>query len=178
MEEIEPFWKKRGGAFLKSQNFRASYFMKQKKAFLTKKTQAPSFLKEEMKKTALLEEIRGVSLAGPQGHDICFFWGGYEAREGLSQGQQKALLLSWKLGQWDHNLSRSTEAPCLFFDDVFSEIDQHFRKNLIGFLSENPAQSFITTTEAEGLLQNTTVFCLEKKDEVNDESTANPADIL
>ncbi len=178
LEKIRPFWERRGEVFLRSRGFRADYFVKQNKRLLMKKKQAFSFLEEEMKKTALMESIRGVSLAGPHNHDIRFFWRGHEAREGLSQGQQRALLLSWKLGQWDYNFSRSREPPCLFFDDVFSEIDQHFSKNLIEFLSKNPAQSFITTTEAKGLLQDTTVFCLEEKDELNDEQTTSPANIL
>ena len=178
LEEIEPFWKKRGEDFLKSQNFKAVYFIKQKGDFLAKELSIASLLKREMKKTALLEEVRGISLAGPHCHDICFFWQGYEARESLSQGQQKALLLSWKLGQWDYNLNRNREAPCLFFDDVFSEIDQHFSKNLVEFLSNNPAQSFVTTTEAKGLFQDTTVFHLGERNKVNDEQTAEPPNVL
>ncbi len=178
LEEIEPFWRKRGEDFLKTQSFRAVYFVKQNQAFLTKRLQAASFLEKEMKNRAFLEEIRGLSLAGPHYHDICFFWQDHEARESLSQGQQKALLLSWKLGQWDYNLNRNTEAPCLFFDDVFSEIDQHFSKNLVEFLSNNPAQSFITTTEAKGLFQDTTVFRLGERDKIDGEQTARSPDVL
>lgn len=177
LEEIEPFWKKRGEDFLKSRSFKAIYCTKQEGEAL-KEPSIASSLEKEMEKSAFLEEIRGVSLAGPHCHDISFFWQDYEARESLSQGQQKALLLSWKLGQWDYNLSRNCEAPCLFFDDVFSEIDQHFSKNLVEFLSNNPAQSFITTTEAKGLFQDTTVFRLGERNKVNGERPAEPPNIL
>jgi len=178
LEEIEPFWKKRGEDFLKDRSFRAVYCTKQKGEVLTKGPSVTSILEKEMEKSALLEEVRGVSLAGPHCHDISFFWRDHEARESLSQGQQKALLLSWKLGQWDYNLSRNFEAPCLFFDDIFSEIDQHFSKNLVEFLSNNPAQSFITATEAKGLFQDTTVFHLGERNKINDEQSAEPPNIL
>ncbi|MDE0151465.1 MAG: DNA replication and repair protein RecF [Bdellovibrionales bacterium] len=176
LKEIEPFWKKRGEDFLKNRNFKAVYDLKD--GALTKESEVASSLEREMKRGAFLEEIRGVCVAGPQSHDICFFWQDYEARESLSQGQQKALLLSWKLGQWDYNLNRNREAPCLFFDDVFSEIDQHFSKNLVEFLSNNPAQSFVTTTEAKGLFRDTTVFRLGERNKVNDEQTTEPSGIL
>lgn len=178
LKEIEPFWKKRGGAFLKDQNFKVVYSIKQICGSLTKKNSIPALLEKEMKKAAFLEEIRGLALAGPHCHDFCFFWQNHEARENLSQGQQKALLLSWKLGHWDYNFSRNLEAPCLFFDDVFSEIDQHFSKNLVEFLLNNPAQSFVTTTEAEELFQDTTVFHLGRRDKIDDKQTARAPEIL
>ena len=177
LREIEPFWKKRGEEFLKDRSFKAVYCVKQEGEVLTKEFLASS-LEKEMKKAHLLEEIRGLSLAGPHCHDLGFFWRDYEARESLSQGQQKALLLSWKLGQWDYNLKRTLEAPCLFFDDVFSEIDQHFAKNLIEFLSNNPAQSFVTTTEAKELYQDTTVFHLGERGQINVEQTTQASGLL
>jgi len=178
LHEIESFWRKRGEDFLKTQKFKATSRFKQENRFLTKDSDIAAFLEEEVKKAAFLEEMRGISLAGPHSHDICFFWRDYEARESLSHGQQKALLLSWKLGQWDYNLNRSHEAPCLFFDDVFSEIDQHLGKNLVEFLLDNQAQSFVTTTEAKGLFQDMTVFRLGERDKVNGEQTAEPSAVL
>ena len=172
LKEMEPFWRKRGEKFLGDQSFKAMYCLKQDRNFLTKESSLPSSLEKELQKARFLEEMRGVSLAGPQSHDVCFFWKGCEARESLSQGQQKALLLSWKMGQWDYNLQRTLEAPCLFFDDVFSEIDPLFSRNLVEFLSNNPAQSFVTTTEAKELFQDTNVFHLEERDEINVEKTA------
>lgn len=171
LREMEPFWRKRGKKFLGDQSFKAVYCLKQDREFLTEESSLSSSLEKEMQKALFLEEMRGLSLAGPQSHDICFFWKGCEARESLSQGQQKALLLSWKMGQWDYNWQRTLEAPCLFFDDVFSEIDPHFGRNLVEFLSNNPAQSFVTATEAKGLFQDTNVFHLGERDRINAERT-------
>ena len=178
LREIEPFWQKRGESFLGDQSFKAIYCLKQGGELLTKESSLSLSLEKEMQKALFLEEIRGLSLAGPQSHDICFSWKGCEARESLSQGQQKALLLSWKMGQWDYNLQRTLEAPCLFFDDVFSEIDPHFGKNLVEFLSSNPAQSFVTTTEAKGLFQDTNIFHLGERDRINVEQTTEPSTSL
>ena len=172
LREIKPFWQKRGLKLLGDQSFKSMYCLKQDREFLTKESSIPFFLEKEMQKAYFLEEIRGVSLAGPQSHDIYFFWKGCEAREGLSQGQQRALLLSWKMGQWDYNLQRTLSAPCLFFDDVFSEIDPHFSRNLVEFLSNNPAQSFVTTTEAKELFQDTNIFHLGERDGINVKQTA------
>ena len=160
LEKILPYWRHRGAAFLQTQDFSLEYLSRKEKTVFSLE-EAFEDLKKEMKEKAVLERLRGCSLAGPHRHDLRFLCYKLPARESLSQGQQKALLLSWKMAQRDQILDENEEKPCLFFDDIFSEIDQHFRKNLVEFLLENQTQSFIATpvwkealAERQGLLFN------------------------
>ena len=159
LKEFKPFWRKRGFEFLKERGFETCYVDQEGRSLETKDS-FTALLKKDFEKKRAIEERRSLSLSGPHLHDLRFLWKGYEASEELSQGQQKALLLSWKLGQWDQNFYRKKQPPALFLDDVFSEIDQHFRSNLIEFLLSNQAQSFITATEAKEPLQNAKIFHL------------------
>lgn len=144
LEEITPFWKEKGSFFLQTDRFEAQYLC-QKKRVASTPQKAVSFFKEELKEKEVLERLKGGSLVGPHRDDLRFLYNNHEARESLSQGQQKALLLSWKMAQWSQTLNQTKPlVPSLFFDDVFSEIDQQYQKNLLGFLLENQAQSFIT----------------------------------
>ena len=144
IDEIIPFWKKEGKTLLQTEDFGIQYLCQKKKPAPTYK-QAVEFLKQEVKEKEVVEKLRGCSLVGPQRDDLQFLYKQQEAREGLSQGQQKALLLSWKIAQWKQCFERNKPSlPPLFFDDVFLEIDQHYQKNLLEFFLENQAQSFIT----------------------------------
>lgn len=160
LKSFKPFWIKRGLEFLQSQHFDVQYIGSGE--VIDHFGEAEISLKKEMKTQEALEKIRGFALAGPHRHDLLFTYQDFEARQSLSQGQQRALLLSWKLAQWDQMHEKNKEAPCFFLDDVFSEIDQHFRKNLIKFLLNNQVQSFITATELNEALypHNTTLFHL------------------
>ena len=144
LEKILPYWRHRGSIFLQTQEFSLEYLI-QKNKTTSSLDEAFEDLRKEMKEKAVLERQRGCSLVGPHRHDLRFLCHRLDARESLSQGQQKALLLSWKMAQRDQILEESEEEPCLFFDDIFSEIDQHFCKNLVEFLLENQTQSFIAT---------------------------------
>lgn len=145
LSQIQPFWEKRGLEFLQTRQFSLKYVVR-KGLSADSPESALESLEKEMKEKSALERIQGCCLAGPQRHDFRFLCHKQEAQEGLSQGQQKALLISWKMAQWDWVLQKSGEQPCLFFDDAFSEIDQQFHKNLIQFLLENQTQSFVAAS--------------------------------
>ncbi len=145
-----PFWREKGQEFLQTKSFEALYVGKTQKPL---QKEIKTSLEEELFREKESELIRGVCLAGPQRHDLIFFWKGCEARELLSQGQQKSLLIAWKLGQWAQNLKRIKEPPVLFFDDVFSEIDQQTAQKLSLFLFSISGQSFLTFTEKKKFLE-------------------------
>lgn len=89
----------------------------------------------------------GRSLVGPQKHDINFYLGGRNARFYGSQGQQRALVLAFKMAQIMVHYERYRVYPFLFLDDVLSELDSQKRDRLVEFLREIPSQIFLTTTE-------------------------------
>ncbi|MFK8137388.1 MAG: DNA replication/repair protein RecF [Bdellovibrionales bacterium] len=87
------------------------------------------------------------SLFGPHKHDIQIIFEGNDSRYYCSQGQQRALILSFKMAQIVYHNARYGVFPVLLLDDVLSELDEEKRSFLIAFLKENEAQTFITTTE-------------------------------
>lgn len=89
----------------------------------------------------------GVSLVGPQKHDINFLYNGNNSRFFCSQGQQRALILAFKMAQIVYHRELHGTYPVLLLDDVLSELDQEKRDSLIQFLGELKAQIFISTTD-------------------------------
>jgi DNA replication and repair protein RecF len=93
------------------------------------------------------ELATGASLVGPQKHDVRFLYNGKDSRFFCSQGQQRALILSFKMAQIVYHSTVHGTYPILMLDDVLSELDSEKRDLLIRFLSKVPTQIFITTTD-------------------------------
>lgn len=89
----------------------------------------------------------GTSLVGPHKHDIRFLFTGKDSRFFCSQGQQRALILSFKMAQILYHYKAHQVYPLLLLDDVLSELDPIRRSNLVSFLKDIPAQIFLTTTD-------------------------------
>lgn len=89
----------------------------------------------------------GASLVGPQKHDITFLYDQNDSRFYCSQGQQRALILSFKMAQIVYHRRIHETYPSLMLDDVLSELDSEKRESLIKFLSEIKTQIFMTTTD-------------------------------
>lgn len=93
----------------------------------------------------------GVTLVGPHRHDIRFLFAGKDSRYFCSQGQQRALILSYKMAQIMYHQRTHQVCPFLLLDDVLSELDPDRRANLVRFLKESiqaPSQIFLTTTDS------------------------------
>jgi DNA replication and repair protein RecF len=89
----------------------------------------------------------GSSLVGPQRHDIRVLFAGKDSRFFCSQGQQRAIILSFKMAQILYHHRSYQVYPFLLLDDVLSELDPVRRTNLVSFLRGIPAQIFLTTTD-------------------------------
>lgn len=89
----------------------------------------------------------GISLVGPQKHDVKFLYNGNDSRFYCSQGQQRALILSYNMAQIVYHRTVHGNDPVLMLDDVLSELDSDKRLALISFLKEIKSQIFITTTD-------------------------------
>jgi DNA replication and repair protein RecF len=109
----------------------------------------------------------GVTLVGPHRHDIRFLFAGKDSRYFCSQGQQRALILSYKMAQIMYHQRTHQVCPFLLLDDVLSELDPDRRTNLVRFLKESiqaPSQIFLTTTDSALLDfgdRNLSVFRIE-----------------
>lgn len=88
---------------------------------------------------------RKTTLFGPHKDEIVFFINGRNARLFASQGQQRTLVLAWKLAEVSLVKEIVDQNPVLLLDDVMSELDESHRASLSRFV-EQAAQTFITTT--------------------------------
>ena len=119
-------------------------------------------LSERMEQLKAAEIDAGISLFGPQKHDISFLFQGENSRYFCSQGQQRALILSVKMAEVLYYYNKFQDYPVLLLDDVMSELDEKRRGYLLEFLSEVDAQIFISTTD----LSINKNFFENKKDKV------------
>ena len=91
------------------------------------------------------EHQRRLSLFGPHADQIVFLINGKDASHFASQGQQRSLVLSYKMAEVALLRDRLNQAPVLLLDDVMSELDEQRRTQLIKVISQD-IQTFITST--------------------------------
>ena len=101
----------------------------------------------------------GFTLFGPQKDDIVFLLNDKDARTFASQGQQRSLVLAWKLALVHYTEDFLGQTPLLLLDDVMSELDEVRREAITAFLKED-VQTIITTTHLGYFSEKT----LEKAD--------------
>ena len=124
------------------------------------KEEATAEYKEVFRRNLDRERAAGTSLFGPQRDDVIIKVSGHEARSFASQGQQRSIVLSMKLGEGDIIHSRFGEYPVYLFDDVLSELDDERRTYLAG--KTDTLQTVITSCEGgERYLKNINVIIAE-----------------
>ena len=88
---------------------------------------------------------RQQTTCGPQRDDITFTLDGRDARSFGSQGQQRSIVLAWKMAEVALCEEVSGERPLLLLDDVMSELDSIRREAITRFVQEG-IQAVVTTT--------------------------------
>lgn len=91
------------------------------------------------------ERARRRALVGPHADRIAFFIDGCNAGVFGSQGQQRSLVLAFKLAEVQLVQDILQQQPILLLDDVMSELDAARRRELVKFIAGD-IQTFITTT--------------------------------
>jgi DNA replication and repair protein RecF len=91
---------------------------------------------------------RGFTSVGPHADDLEILLGERSARSFASQGQQRALVLSWKIAEIENLHAAHSALPLLLLDDVSSELDPERNRFLMDYLAQSGAQVFLTTTDA------------------------------
>ncbi len=86
---------------------------------------------------------RGVTTVGPHRDDLALAIGGLPSRTHASQGEQRSLALSLRLGAHRLLAAESGVAPLLVLDDVFSELDVERSDALLAHLP--PGQALLTS---------------------------------
>ena len=91
------------------------------------------------------EMRRGMTLVGPHRDEIEFSVAGRSARSFASQGQQRTLVLAWKVAEVAVARDILGTAPLLLLDDVMSELDGERRGAFLQLIGDD-IQTVITTT--------------------------------
>lgn len=110
--------------------------------------EAQQQLLNAMEEQYIKEHERRMSLFGPQVDRVEFYLNGKNAATFASQGQQRSLVLSYKMAEVALIRDKLDQSPVLLLDDVMSELDSARRSALLQLLSEG-VQTFITATNAE-----------------------------
>lgn len=110
--------------------------------------QAQKLLFQNMEQDYIREHERHMSLYGPQVDQIEFYLNDRNASLYASQGQQRSLVLSYKMAEVALIRDKLNQNPVLLLDDVMSELDNSRRSALFSLLSKG-IQTFITATNAE-----------------------------
>lgn len=94
------------------------------------------------------EVTRRRSLVGPHADHIVFTIDGQDASLFASQGQQRSIVLAYKLAEATVVESVLGQKPVLLLDDVMSELDERRRRALVSFILQD-IQTFITTANLD-----------------------------
>ncbi|MGZ8191504.1 MAG: DNA replication/repair protein RecF [Methylococcaceae bacterium] len=89
----------------------------------------------------------GFTHSGPHRADLQLFINNRLAKDFVSRGQLKLLVLSLKLAQVQLLTNEHSNSGCILIDDFAAELDVFSRAKLLKFLSELECQVFITATE-------------------------------
>ena len=114
-----------------------------KRVEITKK-EAIFQLSDSLKRLQSREISRNRTLIGPHRDHIDLFINGMNSSIFASQGQQRSIVLAWKLAEAQTIEDMTGQLPILLLDDVMSELDEVRRQSLVNFLSDE-IQTFITT---------------------------------
>lgn len=101
-------------------------------------------LSDSLKRLQSREISRNRTLIGPHRDHIDLFINGMNSLIFASQGQQRSIVLAWKLAEAQTIEDMTGQLPILLLDDVMSELDEVRRQSLVNFLSDE-IQTFITT---------------------------------
>ena len=87
---------------------------------------------------------------GPHKDDIEFYLGDKNLKFYGSQGQQRVAVLALKLAEIEIFKKYKESTPILLLDDIFSELDDIKKNNLLKYISRD-IQTIITTTDLNNL---------------------------
>jgi len=89
----------------------------------------------------------GFTHSGPHRGDFLLLCDNKPAKDYVSRGQLKLLVLALKLAQIEILKSSMAQRVCVLIDDITAELDVENRAKLLFFLSQLEHQVFITTNE-------------------------------
>lgn len=131
--------------------FNFEYIISDQKVIENSLENIHKILQKRAQELASAELASGITLVGPQKHDVIFLYNGNDSRFFCSQGQQRSIILAFKMAQIVYHQRVHGFYPILLLDDVLSELDQGKQAALILALNEIQTQTFLTTTDVDVL---------------------------
>jgi DNA replication and repair protein RecF len=131
----------------KNVDISVEYSISDKNVYAWSTDEIAQFSEKRLSELYQAEMSLGSSLMGAHRHDISILCNGEDSRYYCSQGQQRAIILSFKIAQILKYIEDNGEAPILLLDDVLSELDKEKRSYIVEFVNNINAQIFITSTE-------------------------------
>ncbi len=110
-------------------------------------------LLNKWKRNLSKELMQGMTLYGLHRDDLMFSLKGHDAKIYASEGQQRLIVIAYKIAELLVFKKIKGEYPVLLLDDVFSEIDIKKRNNIIKYFNDE-MQVIITTTDIEEIDEN------------------------
>lgn len=107
-------------------------------------------LEEKFNEMKIQESKLKTTLVGPHRDDLEFYLDNLNLKNYGSQGQQRIAVISLKLGEIDIFKQYKENTPILLLDDVFSELDEKKKNNLLKYI-KNDIQVVITTTDINNI---------------------------
>jgi DNA replication and repair protein RecF len=93
------------------------------------------------------DRMRGYTHSGPHHAELLLEVEGMPAKDVLSRGQQKMVLLAMKLAQEELMQQQTGKRSLFLLDDLASELDTRHLTNILELLAQFQAQVFITATD-------------------------------
>lgn len=110
-------------------------------------------LSNKYKKNLNKEIMQGMTITGLHRDDLVFEINGIDAKVYSSEGQQRMIVIAYKIAELLIFKKIKKEYPVLLLDDVFSEIDLRKRNNIIKYFKDN-IQVIITTNDILNIDEN------------------------
>lgn len=112
--------------------------------------QMKKIMEERISKIYYSEIKMKSTLLGPHKDDIEFYIDSTIIKNYGSQGQQRMAVLATKLSEIEIFKENRGTSPILLLDDVFSELDNIKKNNLLNYIQNN-LQTIITTTDLDNI---------------------------
>ena len=118
-------------------------------------------LKQKYQKNLSKEMTLGMTIVGLHRDDITFMLNSRDSKVYASQGQQRLIVIAYKIAEMLIFKKIKGEYPVLLLDDIFSEIDIKRRNKIIKYLMKD-VQVILTTTDISDIdkdvLNNAKIF--------------------
>ncbi len=141
IEKLEPFFLQVSHYFLNESNLQIKflYGWNQDKDFL-------QVLENDLEK-----DVRyGYTQSGPHRSDFQLLFNHRNAKDYVSRGQLKLLILSLKLAQVKLYNTYANNPVCILIDDLTAELDTVNKAKLVKYLADLNCQVFMSSTELSG----------------------------